>query len=72
MQLAKAALVSTTRDGATIQPPLRLRRDEEKFTVVYLVRSFRTYARIRSLTTGTFNLVVKDRIAFRLSGAPSV
>jgi len=24
------------------------------------------------LTTGTFNLVVKDRIAFRLSGAPSV
>jgi hypothetical protein len=36
---------------------------------VYLVRSFRTYARIRSLTTGTFNLVVKDRIAFRLSGA---
>jgi hypothetical protein len=39
--------------------------------VVYLVRSYRTYARIRSLTTGTFNLVVKDRIAFRLSGAPS-
>jgi hypothetical protein len=39
---------------------------------VYLVRSSRTYARIRSLTTGTFNLVVKDRIAFRLSGAPSV
>ena len=32
--------------------------------VVYLVRSYRTYARIRSLTTGTFNLVVKDRIAF--------
>jgi len=33
-------------------------------------------ARIRTrdfhLTTGTFNLVVKDRIAFRLSGAPSV
>jgi hypothetical protein len=24
------------------------------------------------LTTGTFNLIVKDRIAFRLSGAPSV
>src|SRR5579863_6037879 len=39
--------------------------------VVYLVRSFRTYARIRSLTTGTFNRVVKDRIAFRLSGANS-
>jgi hypothetical protein len=36
------------------------------------VRSSRTYARIRSLTTGTFNLVVKDRIAFRQSGAPSV
>jgi hypothetical protein len=66
---------STARDGATIQPPLssRLRREEqkEKFMVVYLVRSFRTYARIRSLTTGTFNRVVKDRIAFRLSGAPS-
>jgi len=39
---------------------------------VYLVRSFRTYARIRSLTTGTFNRVVKDRIAFHLSSAPSV
>jgi hypothetical protein len=46
--------------------------EKEKFTVVYLVRSFRTYARIRSLTTGTFNRVVKDRIAFRLSGANSV
>ena len=45
---------------------------QEKFMVVYLVRSSRTYARIRSLTTGTFNRVVKDRIAFRLSGAPSV
>ena len=32
----------------------------------------RTCARIRSLTTGTFNLVVKDRIAIRLSGANSV
>jgi hypothetical protein len=40
--------------------------------VVYLVRSSRTYARIRSLTTGTFNLVVKDRIAIRQSGANSV
>ena len=40
--------------------------------MVYLVRSPRTYARIRSLTTGTFNLVVKDRIAIRLSGANSV
>jgi hypothetical protein len=36
------------------------------------VRSFQTNARIRSLTTGTFNRVVKDRIAFRLSGANSV
>jgi hypothetical protein len=36
------------------------------------VRSYRTYARIRSLTTGTFNRVVKDRIAGRLSGANSV
>ena len=56
-------------------PPFSLRflpKKEEKFMVVYLVRSYRTYARIRSLTTGTFNLVVKDRIAFRLSGAPSV
>jgi hypothetical protein len=35
------------------------------------VRSFQTNARIRSLTTGTFNRVVKDRIAFRLSGANS-
>ena len=48
-----------------LAPPLR-------GTAVYLVRSFRTDARIRSLTTGTFNRVVKDRIAFRLSGAPSV
>ena len=57
-------------------PPFSLRffilaNEEEKFMVVYLVRSFRTYARIRSLTTGTFNLVVKDRIAIRLSGANS-
>ena len=55
-------------------PPFSLRflpKKEEKFTVVYLVRSFRTNARIRFITTGTFNLVVKDRIAFRLSGAPS-
>jgi len=40
--------------------------------VVYLVRSSRTYARIRSLTTGTFNLIVKDRTAIRRSGAYSV
>jgi hypothetical protein len=36
------------------------------------VRSFRTCARIRSLTTGTFNQVVKDRSTIRLSGAHSV
>ena len=36
------------------------------------MRSFQTNARIRSLTTGTFNRVVKDRIAIRLSGANSV
>jgi hypothetical protein len=40
--------------------------------VAYLVRSFQTNARIRSLTTGTFNRVVKDRIAVRRSGANSV
>ena len=38
-------------------------------SVAHLVRSFQTDARNRSLTTGTFNQVVKDRIAFRLSGA---
>jgi hypothetical protein len=32
----------------------------------------RAYARIRSLTTGTFNRVVKDRIAVRRSGTNSV
>ena len=60
------------RSASASLPPNLIRKRNEKFTVVYLVRSFRTYARIRSLTTGTFNLVVKDRIAFRLSGAPSV
>ena len=40
--------------------------------VDYLVRSLRTYARIRSLTTGTFNQIFKDRITIRLSGANSV
>jgi len=40
--------------------------------VAYLVRSFRTNARIRSLTTGTFNQIFKDRLADRLSGANSV
>ncbi len=41
-------------------------------SVAHLVRSLRTCARIRSLTTGTFNLIVKDRITIRLSGAHSV
>ena len=40
--------------------------------MAHLVRSLRTYARNRSLTTGTFNLIVKDRIALRLSGTHSV
>jgi len=33
-------------------------------SVAHLVRSLRTCARNRSLTTGTFNQIVKDRIAF--------
>jgi hypothetical protein len=41
-------------------------------SVAHLVRSLRTYARIRSLTTGTFNQIFKDRITIRLSGAHSV
>src|ERR1017187_2756006 len=53
----------------SLHPPPKMRK---KFMAVYLVRSFRTYARTRSLTTGTFNLVVKDRIAVRRSGANSV
>jgi len=69
-QLAKAARVSTARMAPPFSPRSRSKARKE-FMVVYLVRSSRTYARIRSLTTGTFNLVVKDRIAFRLSGAPS-
>ncbi len=40
--------------------------------MAHLVRSFQTYARNRSLTTGTFNRIFKDRIADRLSGANSV
>ena len=39
---------------------------------VYLVRSLGFSLESFHLTTGTFNQVVKDRIAFRLSGAPSV
>src|SRR5581483_11783508 len=55
---------------ATTQPLARA--SPRSRSVAYLVRSFQTNARIRSLTTGTFNRVVKDRIAFRLSGANSV
>ena len=40
--------------------------------MAHLVRSFQTYARNRSLTTGTFNRIIKDRITIRLSGAYSV
>ena len=62
---ARKSVMATTTD----LPSGLLRRSDP---VAYLVRSFQTNARIRSLTTGTFNRVVKDRIAFRLSGAPSV
>src|SRR5579864_5458501 len=57
-------------DGDHLNLPSGLLRRSDP--VAYLVRSFQTNARIRSLTTGTFNRVVKDRIAFRLSGANSV
>jgi hypothetical protein len=50
----------------------RPRKFSTENSVAHLVRSLRTYARIRSLTTGTFNQVVKDRIVDRLSGAYSV
>ena len=40
--------------------------------MAYLVRFARISSRAIPLTTGTFNLIVKDRIAFRLSGALSV
>jgi len=45
---------------------------EELPRMAYLVRSLGFSPESFHLTTGTFNLVVKDRIAFRLSGAPSV
>jgi hypothetical protein len=48
---------------------LRRRREVHGGLSCEIVSAF---ARIRSLTTGTFNRVVKDRIAFRLSGANSV
>jgi hypothetical protein len=63
---------TTTRDGTTVQIARLLLREAKQITVVYLVRSSRAYARICSLTTGTFNRVVKDRSAVRLSGAHSV
>ena len=53
------------RESLARNPP-RLR------SVAHLVRSLRTCARIRSLTTGTFNQIFKDRITLRLSGANSV
>src|SRR5258708_1233446 len=69
MQPARAALVSTTRDGATAQLRTLRRRLEDRGGLSCEIA--RTFASL-SLTTGTFNLVVKDRIAFRLSGANSV
>jgi len=67
---------SKSRDGATVQPPLPFPEvNQEKERGVHGGLSCeidRTYARFRSLTTGTFNLVVKDRIAIRQSGANSV
>jgi hypothetical protein len=61
---------SKSRDGATIQLLALLREFEDHGGLSCEIA--RTYARIRSLTTGTFNLVVKDRIAVRRSGANSV
>jgi len=60
-----------SRDGATVQPPLPSEEEREVHGGLSCEID-RTYARIRSLTTGTFNLVVKDRITIRLSGANSV
>src|SRR5437763_5965169 len=56
--------MATTGPLTRVSPRLR--------SVAYLVRSFQTNARIRSLTTGTFNRVVKDLIAVGRSGANSV
>jgi len=53
-------------------PPLAASLRKELPRMVYLVRSLGFSPESFHLTTGTFNLVVKDRIAFRLSGAPSV
>jgi len=64
-------LGSTARDGATVQPPLTS-EDAREVHGGLSCEIVSAFARIRSLTTGTFNRVVKDRIAFRLSGANSV
>ena len=61
---------SKSRDGATVQ--LCALRREDKDHGGLSCEIDRTYARFRFLTTGTFNLVVKDRIAVRQSGANSV
>jgi len=49
------------------QSPATTRTSED-----YLVSTLGLWPEHFLLTTGTFNLVVKDRIAFRLSGAYSV
>jgi hypothetical protein len=75
MQLAKAALVQQRRMAPPFSPRLPLRTNPQEAREVHGGLSCeidRTYARFRSLTTGTFNLVVKDRIAVRRSGANSV
>jgi len=62
---------STARDGATVQPP-HSSEEEREVHGGLSCEIVSAFARIRSLTTGTFNRVVKDRIAIRLSGANSV
>ena len=68
MRVASPELRATQNPSSHRILPL----SRSKRGVAYFVRSLRTYARIRSLTTGTFNLIVKDRIADRLSGTNSV
>jgi hypothetical protein len=63
---------STARDGATVQPPLNPPKRVREVHGGLSCEIVRAYARILSLTTGTFNRVVKDRIAVRRSGANSV
>ena len=69
--LATGCAGQTTRDGATVQPPLTS-EDAREVHGGLSCEIVSAFARIRSLTTGTFNRVVKDRIAIRLSGANSV